>query len=149
MKINRVLVIESDDALREAVLSAFSVAVQAFGASTGKEALQLLEELSPTIVLLNLQLQDMDGFTVLECVRERLSGARVIVTSDSGNYDLVCRVTEVGVGDFLEKPYSTEDLFNSFENSVRKVDQHLDYWTLATRYNQKSRLRRRAMLACA
>ena len=100
-------------------------------------------------MILNLQLWDMDGFEVLEKVREKLPEARVIVTSDSGNFDLVCRVTDIGIGDFLEKPYCTEDLFHSLDNSIRSVIQHLDYWTLANRHNQKSRLRRRVLLAYA
>ena len=146
---NCVLVVESDDTLREAVTGALKVAVPALGAATGREAIQLLDEMSPTTILLNMQLEDMDGLAVLEHVRSRLPCANVIVTSDSGDYNLVRRVIEIGVGDFLEKPYNTEDLFRSLDNSVRGVSEQLDYRTLATRYHQKSRLRRRALLAYA
>jgi len=149
MRSNHILVVESDEALREAVIGTVGVAVPAVGTGSGSEALRLLEELSPAMVLMNLQLGDMDGFTVLERIRGQLPEARVIVTSDSGNYDLVCRVTDIGVGDFLEKPYSTEDLFQSLNNSMQRVSRQLDYWTLATRYNQKSRMRRRILLAYA
>jgi len=122
MRSNHILVVESDEALREAVIGTVGVAVPAVGTGSGSEALRLLEELSPAMVLMNLQLGDMDGFTVLERIRGQLPEARVIVTSDSGNYDLVCRVTDIGVGDFLEKPYSTEDLFHmrELERSYRQ-----------------------------
>ncbi len=148
-KLNRILVIESDDALRNAITGALGVAVHVFGAASGKEALRLLEEYAPTKVILNLQMNDMDGFTLLEKIQTKLPKTRVIITSDSGEYDLVCRVTESGVDEFLEKPYSTKDLFASLDSSADRVDTHLDYWTIANRNREKSRLRRQVSLVYA
>ncbi len=147
--INRILVIESDDALRNAITGALGVAVHVFGAASGKEALRLLEEYAPTKVILNLQLKDMDGFTLLERIQEKLPNARIIVTSDSGKYDLVCRVAKSGVDEFLEKPFSTKDLFASLDDPADSIETHLDYWTIAIRNRENSRLRRQVSLAYA
>lgn len=147
--INSILVIESDDALRKALTDALGVTVHVFGAASGKEAMRLLDEHAPTKVILNLQMKDMDGFTLLERIQEKLPNSRVIATSDSGKYDLVCRAAKSGVDEFLEKPYSTKDLFASLDSSADSVDSHLDYWTIANRNREKSRLRRQALLAYA
>ena len=147
--INSILVIESDDALRKAITDALGVTVLAFGAASGKEAMRLLDEHAPAKVILNLQMKDMDGFTLLERIQEKLPNSRVIATSDSGKYDLVCRAAKSGVDEFLEKPYSTKDLFASLDSSADSVDSHLDYWTIANRNREKSRLRRQALLAYA
>ena len=146
---NKVLVLESDDALREAVIGALGVAISAVGARTGIEALRLMDEISPTIVLANVQISDMDGIELLEQIRERLPGSKVIVTSDSGDYGLVNRVMKLGVGDFLEKPYGMDDLYHSLDNSVRGISVHLDDRVLAARYHEKCRFRRRVLLATA
>ncbi len=148
-RINRILVIESDDALRNAITGALGASVHVFGAASGKEALRLVEEYPPTKVILNLQLKDMDGFTLLEMIQEMLPNARIIVTSDSGEYELVCRVAKSGVDEFLEKPFSTKDLFASLDNPADSIDAHLDYWTIANRNREKSRLRRQVSLAYA
>ena len=147
--INRILVIESDDALRNAMTGALGVEEHVFGAASGKEALRLLDEYAPTKVILNLQLKDVDGFTLLDRIQEKLPNARVIVTSDSGKYDLVCRATKSGVDEFLEKPYSTKDLYASLDNPAESIDAHMDYWTIATRNREQSRLRRQVSLAYA
>lgn len=144
-----VLVLESDDALREAIVGALEVAVATVSARTGREALRLLEESSPSIVLLNVQVRDMDGIEFLRQVRMRLPDTKVIVTSDSGDYRLVRRVIELGIGDFLEKPYEIEDLFHSLDNSVRGISARLDDRVLAARYHKKSRLRRQTLLVAS
>jgi len=146
---NRVLVIESDGDLRDAVTGALTVALPTRGARAGYEARRLLDEFSPTIVVMNLQLDDMNGLDLLRYVRQRLPGSKVIVTSDSGDSDLVTRVIALGVGDFLEKPYSTGELFRSLENSVRGISAPIDDRILAARYHEKSRLRLRSLLMSA
>jgi len=143
---NRVLVVESDRALRDAVTGALAVAVPVQGARTGYEARRMLDEFIPTIVVMNLQLDDSSGLDLLRLVRDRLSGSKVIVTSDSGDSELVDRVTALGVCDFLEKPYSTVELFRSLENSVRGISSPIDDRILAARYHEKSRLRLRSLL---
>jgi len=144
-----VLVLESDDTLREVIVGALEIAVAAIGARTGQEALRLLEEYHPSIVLLNVQVRDMDGVDFLRRVRRRLPDTKVIVTSDSGDYRLVRQVIELGIGDFLEKPYDIGDLFNSLDNSVRGVRARLDDRILAARYHEKCRLRRRTLLVAS
>ena len=144
-----VLVLESDDTLREAIVGALEVAVTTVSARTGREALRLLEETSPSIVLLNVQVRDMDGLEFLREVRRRLPDSKVIVTSDSGDYRLVRQVIELGIGDFLEKPYEIGELYHSLDNSVRGVSTLLDDRILAARYHQKSRLRRKTLLVAS
>ena len=123
--------------------------MSAVGARTGGEALKLMDDISPTIVLANIQISDMDGIELLEQIRARLPGSKVIVTSDSGDYGLVAQVMKLGVGDFLEKPYGMDDIYHSLDNSVRGISAQLDDRMLAARYHQKCRFRRRVLLATA
>ena len=143
------LVLEPDTALQEAISDALSPALPLIRASNGHEALRLLGETGPSMALVNLQVPDMEGMKVLRTVRERMEGHKVIVTSNSGDYDLVRRVSTLGVGDFLEKPYSIRDLFHSIDNSVRGVRAQVDFRTITARYHEQSRNRRQALLAFA
>lgn len=143
---SRILVLEGDDALRQAILNALGIAVPAVCARTGVEALALMKAQAPTMALLNMQIEDMDGAVLLRQVRLRLPAAKVIVTSDSGDYDLVRTVNEIGVGDFLEKPYRLDHLFHAVDNSVRGVHAPIDFRSLSARYHEQSRLRRQRLL---
>lgn len=141
------LVLEPDRALQEAIHDALSPALPLIRAFSGREALRLLGEVQPAMALLNLQVPDMEGMNVLRIVRERMEGHRVIVTSSSGDYNLVRQVSILEVGDFLEKPYHMADLFHSIDNSVRGVRARVDFRTLTARYHEQSRSRRQALLA--
>lgn len=143
------LVLETDRALREAILYALRGILPVEGTGNGSRFLSMIEECLPGMVLLNLQIEDMDPFTVLAQVRVRMPASKVIVTSNSGDFNLVHRVNEYGVGDFIEKPYSLEDLYQSVDNSVRGVLAPVDFRALSARYHQKCRLRRHALLSMA
>lgn len=141
-----VLVVESDDTLREAIEEALGVVVSTVSAGSGRRGLQLFEETSPEIVIINAQLRDMDGLDFLRYVRQCRPGTRLIVTSDSGDYHLVRKTIELGVDDFLEKPYEMEDLYRSLHNCIRGVPTLLDDRILTARYHEKSRHRRQQLL---
>jgi len=143
------LVLEPDRALQEAIHDALSPALPLVRAFSGHEALRLLSEVQPAMALVNIQVPDMEGMGLLRTVRERMEGHRVIVTSSSGDYDLVRQVSTLGVGDFLEKPYRMADLFHSIDNSVRGVRSRVDFRSLSARYHEQSRSRRQALLAFA
>ncbi len=143
------LVLEPDAALQEAIHDALSPAIPLVRAASGREALRLLDEVRPSMALVNLQVPDMEGLNVLRTIRERMEGYKVIVTSNSGDYNLVRQVSGLGVGDFLEKPYGIRDLFHSINNSVRGVTAQVDFRTLTARYHEQSRNRRQALLAYA
>jgi DNA-binding NtrC family response regulator len=148
-KQGRVLVLESDDTLRGAFLSALGAVVPVIGVRSGQEALEVMDRENVSIAVTSLQPEDFEGVLLLRQIRDRLPASKVIAMSSSGAYDLVHRVTEIGVGDFLEKPFTIEDLYRSVENSMRGVTMPLDFGVLSARHHEKSRIRRRALLACA
>ena len=145
----RVLVLESDDALRGAFLSALGVVVPVIGVRSGQEALEVMDRENVSIAVISLQPEDFEGVQLLRRIRDRLPASKVIVMSSSGAYDLVHRVTAMGVGDFLEKPFTIEDFYRSIENSMRGAALPLDFGVLSARHHEQSRIRRRARLACA
>jgi len=75
-------------------------------ASNGREALQMIEENRDrlSVVLLDLIMPEMDGFKVLDCVRndELLKSIPIIVLTAERNAEL--RALEMGAADFITKP---------------------------------------------
>jgi DNA-binding NtrC family response regulator len=145
----RILVVESDEALHQVILDALGPAIPVVGARYGREALEVLASGVVTIALVGLQVPDMSALTLLRRVREHLAGSKVVVVSDSGDHELVRQVAELGVADFLEKPFSLTDLYQSVDSAIRGGTRPLDLTTFQLRSNQKCRLRRQAMLAFA
>ncbi len=81
-------------------------------ASNGREALQMIEEYrdSLSVVLLDLIMPEMDGFKVLDCVRndELLKAIPIIVLTAERNAEL--KALEMGAADFITKPFDMHEV---------------------------------------
>lgn len=75
-------------------------------AENGRIAMQMLERESFDLVLLDIEMPEMDGFQVLEALKEqpRLRDIPVIVTSSVEGLDNIVRCIELGAEDYLPKP---------------------------------------------
>ena len=78
-------------------------------ASDGKQALELIEQHVPDLVVLDVMMPKMDGFTVCQQVREFSSVPIIIVTARGQDQDKV-RGLDLGADDYLTKPFSVEEL---------------------------------------
>lgn len=84
-------------------------------AADGKEALEKIRETLPDLVLLDVMMPEMDGFTVCETMRadSQLKHIPVVMVTALDGRDDVMRGAQVGANDFLRKPV------NSFELRAR------------------------------
>src|SRR6202008_458026 len=128
----RVLVVDDIAAnvrLLEAKLAAEYFEVMT--ASSGKEALALIEKQTPDIVLLDVMMPELDGFEV--CKRIRANPRTrflpvVMVTALSDQADRV-RGLEAGADDFLTKPVNDLALFARVRSLVR-LKMMMDEWRM-------------------
>ena len=79
-------------------------------ASTGKEGLEVAHSNAPDLVLLDIQLPDIDGWTVLEAMSRDAPHAPVVVFSAHSSPSTLNRAREAGAAAYLVKPFDEEDL---------------------------------------
>ena len=86
-------------------------------ARTGVEALDQVDQHAPDIIVLDLNLPGMDGYSVLSELRSRTATRRipVIVLTAKGDEDNEVRVFELGADDFLSKPFRARALSKRLE----------------------------------
>jgi type II secretory ATPase GspE/PulE/Tfp pilus assembly ATPase PilB-like protein/CheY-like chemotaxis protein len=103
-----VLLVEDEDGLRKVVRDllereGFRVAE----APDGVQALDQVDRVAPDIVVLDLNLPGLDGYSVLQQLRSRPATMRlpVLVLTAKGDEDNEVRVFELGADDFLTKPF--------------------------------------------
>src|SRR5689334_10998293 len=77
--------------------------------SDGQQALSQIEQQIPDLVLLDVMMPKLDGFTVCERVREFSSVPIIMVTARGQEQDKV-RGLDLGADDYLSKPFSVEEL---------------------------------------
>ena len=78
-------------------------------ATDGAEAVALVEQELPDLIILDLMLPKMDGYAVCRHVREFSSVPIIMLTARSAQVDLV-HGFEVGADDYLTKPFSVTEL---------------------------------------
>ena len=81
-------------------------------ARNGVEALDQVDRHAPDVIVLDLNLPDMDGYSVLSQLRSRPATRKtpVIVLTAKGDEDNEVRVFELGADDFLTKPFRAKAL---------------------------------------
>jgi two-component system OmpR family response regulator len=107
----RVLVVDDEENIRFLVGSALEVAgYEVALAGTGRQALDLADSYGPDVVVLDVMLPDVDGFTVLQRLRDRGSRAPVIfLTARDATEDRVRGLT-TGGADYQIKPFAVAEL---------------------------------------
>ncbi len=107
---------ETRDMLRK--LLAFENDIEVVdAASTGREGLDMAQQYKPDIVLMDINMPDMDGIQATEEIKRILPSAGVIMMSVQSESDYLRRAMLAGARDFLTKPISGEDLYQT----IRRV----------------------------
>lgn len=107
----RVLVVDDEENIRFLVRSALELAgFQTLEAETGSQALDLATSMQPDAIVLDVMLPDVDGFTVLQRLRDRgLRIPTVFLTARDATEDRVRGLTSGGA-DYVVKPFAVAEV---------------------------------------
>ncbi|MBI1794209.1 MAG: response regulator transcription factor [Chloroflexi bacterium] len=89
-------------------------------AFNGKQAIDKLRD-TPDLVLLDVMMPDIDGFEVLETIRE-VSSVPVIMLTAKGEEDDRVRGLELGADDYITKPFSPRELVSRVKAVLRRTE---------------------------
>lgn len=103
------LIVDDDHMMRlleQETLSQFEFDVRE--ATTGEEALQLLDEFVPDLVLLDVDMPGINGFEVCQHIRKRwdMTDMPVIMVTGMDDLDSIDNAYESGATDFITKPFN-------------------------------------------
>ncbi len=115
---SRILVVEDNASLREAIVEVLAGAHDARGAASAEEALALVERVTPELVLTDLRLPGRSGLDLLRELHARDPFVEVIVLTAFGTVEVAVEAMRAGAFDFLTKPVRMDHL-------AAKADQAL------------------------
>jgi len=90
-------------------------------AFNGKQAIQRLRDTTPDLILLDVMMPDIDGFEVLQMIRE-ISSVPVIMLTAKGEEDDRVRGLELGADDYVTKPFSPRELVSRVKAVLRRTE---------------------------
>jgi len=88
-------------------------------ASNGTSALELLEEYKPDLVILDIMMPGLDGFQVLDGIRQR-SNIPVIMLTARGGVTTLNDALVRGADDYVTKPFSILELTARIQAKLRR-----------------------------
>src|SRR5687768_6665291 len=116
----RVLLVDDIPETRENLrkLLAFETDIEVVGAATtGREAIEMAEQERPHVILMDINMPDMDGIHATEEINRILPGASVVMMSVQSEADYLRRAMLAGARDFLTKPISGDDLYQTIRRA--------------------------------
>jgi two-component system nitrogen regulation response regulator NtrX len=90
-------------------------------AASGEEALRLIEEDPPDLVLLDIWLPGVDGIEVLKVIKAGYPQTQVVMMSGHGSIETAVKATKLGAFDFVEKPLSLEKVILVINHAMEVI----------------------------
>ncbi len=130
-----ILIVDDDPGLLQALSTALSPPHEVRTARTGVEALSIVQQRVPDIVLLDYVLPDVSGLAVLHALKQAYPILLTVLMTGFGSEDVAIKAFRGGVRDYLKKPISLTDLRVRVEKllEVRRRPENLsprDQWSI-------------------
>lgn len=87
-------------------------------AKSGKDALELFDQLKPDLVFMDITMPVMDGITAAKTLKAVNPDARVIMLTAMGDEDIMNQAKEAGVNIFLKKPFNEYKIVSAISKLV-------------------------------
>jgi pilus assembly protein CpaE len=87
-------------------------------AANGLQAVQLVKELKPEVVIMDVNMPDMDGITATTLIKREVPYTQVIILTVQDDVDYIRRAMNAGARDFLAKPPVIEELVAAVERAA-------------------------------
>jgi len=94
--------------------------IKVAGASSGEEAIKIIKETPPDVVLLDVRLQGMDGIHTLREIKKIGPLVEVIMLTGHANLEIAVEGMESGAFDYLMKPTDVDELLYKLEDAFKR-----------------------------
>lgn len=122
----RALVVDDEPSVRRFLKASLSArGYEVSEAATGQEAVELIANSRPEVILLDLGLPDLSGIEVTRIVREWCSVPIIVLSVRDRESDKV-EALEAGADDYLTKPFGLNELNARLRAALRRVQKTVD-----------------------
>jgi DNA-binding NtrC family response regulator len=121
----RVLVVDDEKDFVETLVKRLKGrGIEAFGITSGEEALELMKQGPFDVVILDIRMPGMDGISALREMKRVQPRTEVILLTGHATVESSIQGLELGAFDFLVKPVQMEDLVVKMAQALERKDAH-------------------------
>jgi len=118
-----ILLVDDEEGIRKVLgLSLTDRGYRVHTASGGQQALELFEQVKPSIVLTDIKMPGMDGIDLLKAIKAIQTDVEVIMVTGHGDVDLAIKSLQFDATDFITKPIDDDILDVALKRARERID---------------------------
>ena len=119
----KILVIDDDSSIRETLdLYLTEEGYEVETAPTGTDGLNKFTQKSPDVVILDIRLPDVNGFRILEDIREEDENAKVTMITAHHDMESTIKAMKEGAFDYIHKPVDVNELDIAIKKAIHALE---------------------------
>src|SRR5881394_528806 len=120
-RVTKVLIVEDDDLIAEAMAQHLAAAgIEPVRVGAGEAGIARLRYERPDVLVLDLMLPGLDGWSLIETARSEGIGTPIVVVSARGTEHDRIHALQIGADDYLVKPFSMKELVARVQAAARR-----------------------------
>ena len=120
-----IYIVEDDEGIRELYDGAFDGVFMTKMFENGNDFFESFNKARPSLVILDIMLPDMDGYTILSKIREVDEKMPVIIVSAKSDEISAVKGLNKGADDYITKPFSVLELIARIKTSLRRANLYV------------------------
>ena len=123
----RVIIVDDEPVIRRGLRETIewdALGLEVAGeAADGKEALKLIREIRPEILITDIRMPEMDGIELIREIKKLDLNIKITILSGYSDYDYLKAAIRLGVDNYLLKPIDNDELIANLTNAVNEIEK--------------------------
>lgn len=135
---SKILVVDDEQSIVEII--AYNLKKEGFNvicAEDGERALELFSSENPDLILLDIMMPKIDGYTVCKTIRQTSDVPIIMITARADEIDKVMGL-ELGADDYVTKPFGNRELIARVKANLRRFSNSQDFKNVSQNKSSKN-----------
>ena len=128
----KVLIVDDESLIREVIREyCHNEGYETLEAENGIEALDILAKNTVNVIILDIMMPQMDGYTFFREMKEKYQIPTIVVSARNDEYDKL-QGFDLGIDDYLTKPFSPRELIARIKAVTKRYNNNMELYVYKT-----------------